>query len=429
MGVAAVAKSRRQSCSPKPLSRMGVKYESAARIAAIIQSGSNDLANSTFLSSCSIASTSGPSSESRNSAPARARLSSRNIGCLRQSDRRPSAGPLVRSTRNVATARVSSGIGRSPNQPVLVRFTRSEPRSLPFRNVKRHWTCRRRGQSTIKLGDSSQPITASFSIGGLTHAPRHSQASDVAPLGPGGDGRGVSGRNANPTRSRPQPGPCARAPVRRRVRASEGRPGTGLGRRTCERGRRATHRSPKRPGRSGSRESRRDARCCSKPIPPTNARIAKAALTLRLNDRDHRARTAAGIALADLNGDPKLVIPALAEALRDDDAGVRREATRCLDYFTPYHASARSEILTALQDPDPQVRIMALNVLRSAVLKARSWRSSPIGLVRELEGQIASATADADVKVQTAAAAALDSLGIAPARQEAMPKDERHSVR
>ena len=151
--------------------------------------------------------------------------------------------------------------------------------------------------------------------------------------------------------------------------------------------------------------------------------IAKAALTVRLNDRDHRTRTAAGIALADLNGDPTLVIPALAEALHDDDVRIRREATRCLDYFAPYHARARSEILTALRDPDPQVRVMALHVLRFAVLKAKNWPSSPPGLVRELEGHILSANTDADAKVQAAAAAALDSLGIAPARQEALPRD------
>ena len=157
--------------------------------------------------------------------------------------------------------------------------------------------------------------------------------------------------------------------------------------------------------------------------------IAKDALAQRLNDRDRRARTAVAIALADLHGDPKLVVPPLIEGLRDEDARVRQEVTRCLDYFTPYHASAQDAIFQAIKDPDPLVRVTAVNVLRFSVLKAKNQRSSPRGLVQQLESQIVVASGDTNAKVRAAATFAISALGIATDRPRETGSDPDDPVR
>ncbi len=93
---------------------------------------------------------------------------------------------------------------------------------------------------------------------------------------------------------------------------------------------------------------------------------AKSALTLALNDPDIHVRHAVAVALAPLEPDPKVGIPALIEAVGDDDREIRGQAVGSLGTFAARGEEAAFRVvLDAIKDRDPVVRVQAIRSLSS----------------------------------------------------------------
>ncbi len=76
-----------------------------------------------------------------------------------------------------------------------------------------------------------------------------------------------------------------------------------------------------------------------------------------LGDARPQVRAAAAEALGNMQADPAATVPALAEALRDEDSGVRQRAAWALLRFGPEaRRPAAGALRQALQDPDGRVR-------------------------------------------------------------------------
>ena len=120
----------------------------------------------------------------------------------------------------------------------------------------------------------------------------------------------------------------------------------------------------------------------------------------RLKDPEPRARRLAAEAL----GKQKVeaAAPALAELLRDSDAGVRGAAADALGRIGPKAVPA---LVAALRHPEAPGRLLALTALRRMAPKTKEARSE--GVVKAL----AAALRDKDADVRIHAAAALGAVG------------------
>ena len=72
--------------------------------------------------------------------------------------------------------------------------------------------------------------------------------------------------------------------------------------------------------------------------------------------KEEKDRLAAVRLLGQRKGDPARTVPALTEALKDDDAGVRRSAANGLGYFGADAREAVPALQAALTDRDARVR-------------------------------------------------------------------------
>ena len=96
-------------------------------------------------------------------------------------------------------------------------------------------------------------------------------------------------------------------------------------------------------------------------VPMTGALIAA------LQHGPTRQRELAAAVLGEKGADATAAIPTLADALKDDDAGVRRAATTSLGQLTAYDTGALLPLLGALNDPDSGVREAAVAALRNGL--------------------------------------------------------------
>jgi HEAT repeat protein len=85
----------------------------------------------------------------------------------------------------------------------------------------------------------------------------------------------------------------------------------------------------------------------------------------QLRSRDSAQRLHAAKALGDRASEAPVVVPALADALKDDDAFVRREAAHSLGKIGPDAKPASSALTAALRDRKPDVRKAAAESLKS----------------------------------------------------------------
>jgi TonB family protein len=102
--------------------------------------------------------------------------------------------------------------------------------------------------------------------------------------------------------------------------------------------------------------------------------------------------------------DPRLLIPPLVRALRNDDKDIRAGAARALGQLGPDAAPALSQVVHALQDTSWEVRIQACHALRKMGPDAHGAGDA----LRQAGG-------DADERVRGAAARALARMAAPPA--------------
>jgi len=86
-------------------------------------------------------------------------------------------------------------------------------------------------------------------------------------------------------------------------------------------------------------------------------------LIMALQRGPAQQRMLAADVLGEKDAEAIAAIPALAGALSDEDAGVRRAATASLGYLAEYDTRALPALLGALEDPDANVREAAVNAL------------------------------------------------------------------
>jgi hypothetical protein len=84
----------------------------------------------------------------------------------------------------------------------------------------------------------------------------------------------------------------------------------------------------------------------------------------QLHAKDSAQRLHAVKALARRTAEAEVVVPALAEALKDEDTFVRRDAARALGDLGPSARPALPALLVALRDKDGAVRKAAGEALR-----------------------------------------------------------------
>ena len=104
-----------------------------------------------------------------------------------------------------------------------------------------------------------------------------------------------------------------------------------------------------------------------------------------------------------LSRSPRVVVPALTEALQDDDRSVRFGAVNLLGPFAPHNRDARTVILGALEHGDPFVRMEAVRTL--------SWCHASPQLIPAIKDAIRPRLNDEHPMVRAAVVATLGRLG------------------
>ncbi|HEY7155618.1 MAG TPA: HEAT repeat domain-containing protein [Gemmataceae bacterium] len=84
----------------------------------------------------------------------------------------------------------------------------------------------------------------------------------------------------------------------------------------------------------------------------------------QLRDKDSAQRLRAIKALGEKRSEPDTVVPALAQALSDENAFVRRDAARALGRFGPAALSAVPDLRVAAKDRNQHVRQAATEALQ-----------------------------------------------------------------
>jgi HEAT repeat protein len=97
-------------------------------------------------------------------------------------------------------------------------------------------------------------------------------------------------------------------------------------------------------------------------------------------DKEKDVRTYAGQALAQIG---PAAVPALTDALKDADAGVRYRAARALGLIGPEAKAALPALVEALQDKDDQVRAMAAHSLGEMGDEAQSAAAALVQALRD----------------------------------------------
>jgi HEAT repeat protein len=130
-----------------------------------------------------------------------------------------------------------------------------------------------------------------------------------------------------------------------------------------------------------------------------------AALTEALKDESPDVRRLAAGALARLGGDAKVVLPVLAELLKDADASVRLETLARLANYRRDAVNFGEDVVPyladGLEDKDPQVRANAATYLRAAGPAAAKALSALVKVVRN----------DRNLNVRRSALRAVQGLG------------------
>ncbi len=103
-------------------------------------------------------------------------------------------------------------------------------------------------------------------------------------------------------------------------------------------------------------------------VPAVNEKVR--ALAEALKDSDAGVRYSAAEALVAIGPDAKAAVPALAEALKDSDAGVRGAAATALAAIGPDAQAAVPALVEALQDSDVNVARVAAEALDAIGLEA-----------------------------------------------------------
>jgi HEAT repeat protein len=132
-------------------------------------------------------------------------------------------------------------------------------------------------------------------------------------------------------------------------------------------------------------------------------------LTGALQDQDADVRRAVIEALADIQREDSVAIPAIAHALQDQSADIRGSAAAALGRFGSAAAQTAPVLVAALKDEDASVRLNAVKSL-AAIAPPKSAETS-----------LRLALNDGDIRVRRAAA---EALGIEPPQEADNLEDE-----